>query len=80
MLIKDIALTLHERLGPKARKAQTRTISNFVLRLLGLFESGIDLVVPFLSERRPGLITRLRHRSAGTPAQMQMRSQPLQKV
>lgn len=56
MSIKDIALTLHERLGSKARKVPTRTIPNFVLRFLGLFDSGIALVVPFLGERRPGSI------------------------
>lgn len=54
MSIKDMALTFHERLGPKARKVPTRTIPNFVLRFLGLFDSGIALVVPFLSESRPG--------------------------
>ncbi|OOQ86714.1 NAD-dependent epimerase/dehydratase [Penicillium brasilianum] len=54
MSIKDMALTLRERLGPKARKVPTRTIPDFVLRLLGLFDSGIALVVPFLSEPRPG--------------------------
>lgn len=60
MSIKDIALTFHERLGPKARKVPTRTIPNFVLRFLGLFDSGIALVVPFLSERRPGSIEKAR--------------------
>lgn len=54
MSIKDMALTLCERLGPKARKVPTRTIPDFVLRLLGLFDSGIALAVPFLNESRSG--------------------------
>ncbi|KAF3386802.1 putative NADPH-dependent methylglyoxal reductase GRP2 [Penicillium rolfsii] len=54
MSIKDMALTFHERFGRKARKVPTRTIPDFVLRFLGLFDSGIALVVPYLSESRPG--------------------------
>ncbi|OKP14805.1 hypothetical protein PENSUB_5869 [Penicillium subrubescens] len=79
MSIKDMALTFHERLGPKARKVPTRTIPNFVLRFLGLFDSGIALVVPFLNLVQ-GRMRRLERCSAGTPARMLMRSLPLQKV
>ncbi|KAJ5492784.1 hypothetical protein N7539_001530 [Penicillium diatomitis] len=56
MSIRDIALTLRERMGPQGRKVPTRTIPNFVLRSLGFFDSGIALVIPYLDEARPGSI------------------------
>ncbi|EPS30258.1 hypothetical protein PDE_05209 [Penicillium oxalicum 114-2] len=56
MSIRDIALTLRDRMGPQARKVPTRTIPNFVLRSLAFFDSGIALVVPYLDEARPGSI------------------------
>ncbi|KAI2792691.1 hypothetical protein POX_b02732 [Penicillium oxalicum] len=56
MSIRDIALTLRDRMGSQARKVPTRTIPNFVLRSLAFFDSGIALVVPYLDEARPGSI------------------------
>ncbi|KAJ6114635.1 nucleoside-diphosphate-sugar epimerase [Penicillium sp. IBT 16267x] len=50
MTIKEMSLTLRERLGDKAKKCPTRGIPNIVMRLLGLFDPAIAMVNPQLSE------------------------------
>ncbi|KAJ5174965.1 uncharacterized protein N7482_000842 [Penicillium canariense] len=67
MTVKDIAVTLRQRLGPKARKVPTNTIPNFVIKLLGYFNPGIALVVPQLGERRPGSNEKARTLLGWTP-------------
>jgi len=50
MTMKAISLALRERLGAKAKKCPTRGIPNIVMRLLGLFDPAIAMVVPQLSQ------------------------------
>ncbi|KAJ5725860.1 uncharacterized protein N7483_007217 [Penicillium malachiteum] len=50
MSMKDISLALRERLGDKAKRCPTRSIPDFVVRIMGIFDSGIVLVVPMLGQ------------------------------
>lgn len=50
MSIKEMSLALRERLGDKAKKCPTRGIPNFIMKLLGLFDPSIAMVVPQLSQ------------------------------
>ena len=56
MSMKEMALTLREKLGHKARRVPTRSIPNIFVRLLGLFDSGVALVVPHLGQPMSGSI------------------------
>ena len=50
MQVQDIALTLKQRLGEKAKKVPTYTLPNFMLRLVGFFDSTVSLIVPELGK------------------------------
>lgn len=50
MSMKEISMALRERMGTKAKKCPTRGIPNIVMRLLGLFDPAIAMVVPHLSQ------------------------------
>ncbi|KAJ5666880.1 nucleoside-diphosphate-sugar epimerase [Penicillium macrosclerotiorum] len=50
MTIQEMSLALRETLGTKAKKCPTRTIPNFVMRILGWFDPAIALVVKYLDE------------------------------
>ncbi|KAJ5917752.1 hypothetical protein N7454_010127 [Penicillium verhagenii] len=50
LTVKDISLALRQRLGDKAKKCPTRSLPNIVMRVLGLVDPGIALVVPQLSQ------------------------------
>ncbi|KAJ5769289.1 nucleoside-diphosphate-sugar epimerase [Penicillium odoratum] len=50
MTIKEMSLTLRERLGVKAKKCPTRTVPNLLMWVLGLFDPAIALIVPQLGE------------------------------
>jgi nucleoside-diphosphate-sugar epimerase len=52
MLVKDISLTLRKRMGEKARRAPTRGVPNFVLRIVALWDPTVALVLPNLGVRR----------------------------
>lgn len=51
MTVAEMAQTLKQRLGPKARRVPTRSIPHFVMRLIGLFDPAVRLVVPMLGNR-----------------------------
>ena len=51
MTIQEIALMLKERLpGKKSKKVPTRILPDFLLRFIGLFDTGVSLVVPELGK------------------------------
>ena len=47
---RDIALTLKRRLGDKAKKTPTRTVPNFLLRLISYFDKEVAMIVPELGK------------------------------
>lgn len=50
--LAEIAEILRDKLGPRAAKAPTRRLPDFVLRLLALFDRDLKIVVPTLGQRR----------------------------
>jgi nucleoside-diphosphate-sugar epimerase len=49
---KDMALALKKRLGAKAKKVPTFVVPNFVLKLVGIVDPAVRLVVPELSKEK----------------------------
>lgn len=47
---KDVAQTLRDRLGDKAKYVPTRTVPNFVVRIVGLWDPSVRLVSPELGK------------------------------
>jgi dihydroflavonol-4-reductase len=47
----DVAAVLRERLGPAAAKVPKRSIPNFAVRAMGLFDPGVRSIVGQLGER-----------------------------
>ena len=50
MWMKDMATTLKENLGEKAKHVPTRTVPNFVIRIVGMWDPAAKLVVPELGK------------------------------
>ncbi|KIW93106.1 uncharacterized protein Z519_05711 [Cladophialophora bantiana CBS 173.52] len=50
MTVQQISLALRERMGSVAKRAPTRTLPNFVLRLMAFFDPAVALVVPELGK------------------------------
>ena len=50
MWMKDMALTLKDQLGEKAKNVPTRTVPNFVIRIVGLWDPTVKLIAPDLSK------------------------------
>ncbi|KIW25399.1 uncharacterized protein PV07_08576 [Cladophialophora immunda] len=50
MTVQQISLALRERMGSAAKRAPTRTLPNFLLRLVALFDPSVALVVPELGK------------------------------
>lgn len=48
--MKEVSLALREHLGDKAKRCPTMGIPNFVIRLMGLFDPSVALVVPMLGQ------------------------------
>lgn len=48
--VYDMALALKSRLGEKAKRVPTRKLPNFLLRLFGLFDPSVRMVLPELSK------------------------------
>lgn len=53
MTVKEISTTLRERLGKTARRCPTLPLPDFVLKLIGLFDPTVALVVPDLGRSAP---------------------------
>ena len=53
---EDVARILRERLGDRASKVPTRTIPNFVVRTMALFDGGLQSVVGDLGKRTDALL------------------------
>lgn len=51
MSIQQIAQSLKDQLGDRARKVPTRTIPNFIIRAIGLVDAGVGLIVPELGKK-----------------------------
>jgi nucleoside-diphosphate-sugar epimerase len=49
---KDIALTIKQRLGDKAKRVPTRSVPDFVMRLVALFDSSVAMIVPELGQAK----------------------------
>ncbi|KAJ6031139.1 nucleoside-diphosphate-sugar epimerase [Penicillium herquei] len=56
MSMKDVSLALREHLGDKAKRCPTRSIPDFVVKIMGLFDSSIALVVPMLGHTFVGSV------------------------
>lgn len=52
MSIRDMATTLKERLGEAARRAPTRELPNWIVRLVSLFDPEVRQVVPELGRHK----------------------------
>jgi len=52
MSMQDVALGLKARLGSKARQVPRRVVPDFVLRLVGLWDGEVALVVPELGKEK----------------------------
>jgi len=52
MSIKEMADVLRERLGDRAKRVPTRELPNWLVRLVGLFDSEIRSIVPELGNRK----------------------------
>ncbi|KAJ5115940.1 nucleoside-diphosphate-sugar epimerase [Penicillium angulare] len=50
LTMKEISLALREHLGDKARRCPTRSIPDFVIKLMALFDPSVALVVPMLGQ------------------------------
>jgi nucleoside-diphosphate-sugar epimerase len=50
MWMKDMAMTLRNQLGEKAKNVPTRTVPNFVIRIVGLWDPAVKLITPELSK------------------------------
>lgn len=50
--VADIAKILKDRLGDRAKKVPTRTLPNFLLRLVGMVDPTVRLIVPELGKKR----------------------------
>ena len=48
----DIARVLREQLGPQAAKVPTRALPDWLVRLVGRFNTEVGDVVPLLGQRR----------------------------
>jgi len=53
MTIKEMSLALHEKMGNAARRAPTRQLPDFLLRLIAWFDPAVALVIPWLGESKP---------------------------
>lgn len=53
MTIKEISLTLREKLGKAANRCPTRELPDFVLKLIALWDPAIRLVIPDLGKEKP---------------------------
>ncbi|KAJ5711674.1 nucleoside-diphosphate-sugar epimerase [Penicillium malachiteum] len=65
--MKEISLTLRARLGDKAKKCPTRSIPDFVVRIMGLFDSSIALVIPMLGQTFEGSLDKATNLLGWTP-------------
>jgi nucleoside-diphosphate-sugar epimerase len=54
MSVHEIALALRARLGEAARRVPTRLLPDFVLKVVGLFDSAVAQIVPELGKQRNG--------------------------
>lgn len=52
MKVQEIAMVLKERLGSKASKVPTRVVPHFVVKLLGMFDPTVRMIVPDLGKRK----------------------------
>ena len=50
--IKDIATILRTKLGDRAKKVPTRTVPNFVIRIVGLWDPAVGLIVSELGKAK----------------------------
>lgn len=48
--MKDMAQILKNRLGDKAKNVPTRTVPNFVIRIVGLWDASVRMVTPELGK------------------------------
>ncbi|EMC96690.1 hypothetical protein BAUCODRAFT_486141 [Baudoinia panamericana UAMH 10762] len=53
MFIRDMAVVLKEKLGPKANKVPTRELPDFLVRLAAWFDGSLVLLVPELGKVKP---------------------------
>jgi len=53
MTIKEMSLALHEKMGNAARRAPTRQLPDFLLRIIAWFDPAVALVIPWLGESKP---------------------------
>lgn len=52
MMFKEIAITLKQRLPKEAKRTRTRVLPDFLLRIVGLFDPQVALILPQLSKKR----------------------------
>jgi dihydroflavonol-4-reductase len=67
MWMAEIATTLREKLGERARKVPTRGLPDFVLRLLSIFDRDLKVVTPTLGQRRSFSSAKARAQLGWTP-------------
>ena len=52
MWVKEVAQLLKSKLGDKAKKVQTRSLPNTLVRIIGWFDAGVGLVAPELGKSK----------------------------
>ena len=52
MSMRSLAQGLKERLGSRAEKVPTRVVPDFVLRIVGLWDGEVSLIVPELGKQK----------------------------
>ncbi|KAJ5703803.1 hypothetical protein N7493_010941 [Penicillium malachiteum] len=67
MSLKEISLILRERLGDKAKRCPTRSIPDFAVKIMALFDSSIALVVPMLGQTFEGSLEKATNLLGWTP-------------
>ena len=65
--LREIGLVLHRRLGAAARRAPTRELPDWLLRILALFDKSVGQVVPELGKRKNATADKARRVLGWTP-------------